>query len=296
MKNSKGFFVVAFLFLALLWASPSSARWYDDYQFGFRINAPENWMSNSFVEGRDRIWAFASPDQNVAVRVRAFTLDPQADIFTVISVFESVIFGGGQRLALMDHTLNGLQGKLGAYRGVYNGTQVGVGAFYTVQNGNAYIIWSIIPTHLFNVRSAEADAVINTFTLTTSRVPSGSGTHSGYQGMHITNIRMGDHLIGTYELASVKYHFDASTPEIFMVFDWSGDPGNAPFLIKWTYVNTGYLIDQITLTLPKAPKGRAKSSLTIPDRGWPSGNYSAEIIHNSRSLKKIPFSIGRTSH
>ncbi|MBW1775951.1 MAG: hypothetical protein JRJ82_24300, partial [Deltaproteobacteria bacterium] len=254
------------------------------------------WLSNSFVEGTDRVWAFASPDENVAVRVRAFKHDPHADIFMVISLFESEIFGGGQRLALLDHTLNGIPGKLGAYQGVYNGNQVGVGAFYTVQNGNAYIIWSMIPTHLFNARSAEADAVINTFTITSSQVPPGSGNHPGYQGMRITNVRMGDHLIGTYGLASVKYHFGPSTPEIFLVFNWSGDVGNSPFLIKWTYTKTGYLIDQITLTLPKAPKGHAKSSLTIPNKGWPSGNYSAEIIHNSQSLKKVSFSIGGTAH
>ena len=165
MKHRKSLFVVIFLLFTFFWATPSSARWYDDYQFGFRINAPENWLSHSFVEGTDRVWAFVSPDQNVAVRVRAFKHDPHSDISMVISLFESEIFGGGQRLVLQDHTLNGIQGKLGAYQGVYNGTQVGVGAFYTVQNGNAYIIWSMIPTHLFTARNAEADAVINTFTL-----------------------------------------------------------------------------------------------------------------------------------
>ena len=166
MKHRKSLFVVIFLLFTFFWATPSSARWYDDYQFGFRINAPENWLSHSFVEGTDRVWAFVSPDQNVAVRVRAFKHDPHSDISMVISLFESEIFGGGQRLALLGHALNGIPGKLGAYQGVYNGNQVGVGAFYTVQNGNAYIIWSIIPTHLFTAGSAEADVVTNTFTLT----------------------------------------------------------------------------------------------------------------------------------
>lgn len=141
------------------------ARVINDAEFGFQITIPNNWQTNSFMDGSDKVWAFAAPDNNAAVRVRTFRTQPGLSMTMLISAFENQILAGGQRLLLEPYTLNGIVGQMAGYKGRFNNVDVGVGCFYTIQKQNAYIVWSMIPVSLFKSRSGETDAIINSFTL-----------------------------------------------------------------------------------------------------------------------------------
>jgi hypothetical protein len=154
------------LFLTVLYLTGTSqARVINDAECGFQVTIPNNWQTNSFMDGMDKVWAFAAPDNNAAIRIRTLKVQPGLSIDTLISVFETHILGGGQRLIIEPYTLNGINGKMAGYKGQFNNIDVGVGCFYTIQKRNAYIVWSMIPISLFNARSAETDAIMNTFTL-----------------------------------------------------------------------------------------------------------------------------------
>lgn len=143
------------------------ANWVEDSQFKFKINVPFTWQKNSFDDGTDRVHVFLSPDENLAIRIRAFKVNPNVNLDIIESLFRTNILGECEQLALVNHTLNGYKGKIGAYKGVYNGTRVGAGVFYTIQNGIAYIVWSLAPINLFDSKINESDAITNTFTILT---------------------------------------------------------------------------------------------------------------------------------
>ncbi|MEE9910214.1 MAG: photosystem II reaction center PsbP family protein [Deltaproteobacteria bacterium] len=165
MKN-KYISYLAILLLAFVWqAGTASAKVINDPEYDFQITIPNNWQTNSFVDGTDKVWAFAAPDNNAAVRIRSFRAPAGLTMDLLVSAFETHILKGGQRLTLQPYTLNGIGGKMAGYKGQFNNTDVGVGCFYAIQNGNAYIVWSMIPVSLFHARSPEADAILNTFTL-----------------------------------------------------------------------------------------------------------------------------------
>ena len=152
--------------LLLMSAGQLMAGWVEDAEFRFKIQVPDNWKRSILNDGTDRIHVFLSPDENVGVRIRAFKVPEKAALDMIIPLFEKNILGGGQRKALMDYTLNGYQGKVGAYTGTYNGIQIGAGAFFTIQNGIAYIVWSLTPINMFQSRHSESDAITNTFFIT----------------------------------------------------------------------------------------------------------------------------------
>lgn len=157
------------LLLVLLFSSHVIyADWVQDSQFKFKINVPFTWQKNSFNDGTDRVHVFLSPDENLAIRIRAFEVNSNVSLELVESLFRTNILGECEQLALINDNINGYNGKIGAYRGVYNGNRVGAAAFYTIQNGIAYIVWSLTPIHLFDSKINESDAITNTFTIMSS--------------------------------------------------------------------------------------------------------------------------------
>lgn len=162
----------AVLFLIVLsLAGTACARVVHDEEYGFQITIPNHWQSNAFMDGTDKIWAFAAPDNNAAVRIRSFKAPPGLSMTTLISAFENHILAGGQRLVLEPYTLNGMVGQMAGYKGRFNNIDVGIGCFYTIQKQNAYIVWSMIPASLFKDRSRETDAILNTFTISGVEAP-----------------------------------------------------------------------------------------------------------------------------
>jgi len=274
-----------------LLTSHTFARVVQDPEFGFRITVPDNWQTNSFVDGTDKVWAFAAPDNNAAVRIRSFKAPGNLTIDALISAFESYVLSGGQRLTMQPYTLNGINGKMAGYKGQYNNIDVAVGSFFSIQNQHAYMVWSMIPVSLMQTRSTEADAVMNSFSLT-----SGRGFHHGtpqvqQQSVQITDITTGDTLTGAYSLAAVKNVFASTTPNIYVVFKYQGNPSPEPFLVKWIYKDRNHLIDTATLKVPSAGSGMAKTYMNRPNTGWPPGNYEVEIHHRGRKLISSLFTV-----
>ncbi|MBU1108458.1 MAG: hypothetical protein KKB51_17415 [Candidatus Riflebacteria bacterium] len=131
----------------------------------FKIKIPGNYQRNRVVEGTDVIHAFLSPDQNVAVRIRAIAANASLSVDSLIQIFEQNIIKGAQRLLIDNYSLNSIPGKVCGYKWLYNNVPVGLAIFYTVQENIAYVVWTIVPQNLYQQRIAEGDAITNTFTL-----------------------------------------------------------------------------------------------------------------------------------
>jgi len=161
------------LFLILTFCIKTSAqkRWIEDQEMCFKISVPENYKVSQSNDGSDRIHAFISPDENVAVQVRSFKVAEGATIELIMTAFSQNIIRGAQQLVNQDHILNGINGKIAGYRWKYNNRSIVVGAFCSIQNGIAYVIWSLIPENLFAKHNAESDAITNSFTLIQSQLP-----------------------------------------------------------------------------------------------------------------------------
>jgi len=221
---------VLFLIVICL-IGPLQARVINDAGYDFRITIPDNWQSNSFMDGTDKVWAFAAPDNNAAIRIRTFKASPGLSMETLISVFETHILSGGQRLTIKPYTLNGINGKMAGYKGKFNNADVGVGCFYTIQNQNAYIMWSMVPLSLFNARSGETDAIMNTFSISGAEAHNRTVTtvKQPAVAVRIDKITTGDTLSGSYGLAAIKNVFSTMTQNIYVVFKYKGNPYPDPF-------------------------------------------------------------------
>jgi hypothetical protein len=170
------FVIFSFAFLLIFSGMvEANSSWVEDSQMKFKIKVPDNYQKNRMTEGTDVVHAFVSPDQNVAVRIRSFPVNANLSVDQIISVFEQNILKGSQRLVKNSYVLNSLKGTLCGYRWRFNNIPVGLGVFYTIQNNTAYVVWSIIPENLFKQRTAESDAIINTFTLIQDSSSAGQG-------------------------------------------------------------------------------------------------------------------------
>lgn len=140
-------------------------RMVEDSQMKFKISVPLNYQTNQYWDGSDKIHAFVSRDNNVAVSIRSFELPANVSVDQVVTAFRQNVLKGANQLVIQPHNLNGATGKMAGYRWRYNNITVVVGAFYTIQNNIGYIVWSMIPENLFASRSAESDAITNSFTI-----------------------------------------------------------------------------------------------------------------------------------
>ena len=160
------FTLTLFLLFIFTLTINAQSKWIEDSQMNFKIQIPSNYQASQFYEGSDKIHAFLSPDKNVAVRIRSFNVNDNVSLDNIISSFANNIIKGASQVVNQKHSLNGMDGGLAAYRWRYNNINVIIAAFYTIQNGNAYIIWSLIPENLFAIRNSESDAITNTFSVT----------------------------------------------------------------------------------------------------------------------------------
>jgi hypothetical protein len=162
----KRYFALTLILLIFFFSqSKSQSRWIEDSQMNFKIQVPSNYQANQFWEGSDKIHAFLSPDQNVAVRVRTFNVNNNTSLTQVVQLFSRDIIKGAAQLVSQPHTLNGMDGNLSGYKWTYNNISVIVAAFTTIQEGRAYVVWTLIPENLFATRNSESDAITNTFTV-----------------------------------------------------------------------------------------------------------------------------------
>ena len=143
----------------------SQNRWIEDNEMMFKISVPQNYQTNQYRDGTDKVHAFVSRDNNVAVSIRSFKLPAGVTVDQLITAFAENLLKGADQLVIQPHSLNGSSGKMAGYRWRYNNINVTVGAYYTIKNNIGYIVWSMIPENLFRQRSAESDAITNTFTI-----------------------------------------------------------------------------------------------------------------------------------
>ncbi len=158
---------LSLLILLLLLASfGANAKWYTDQQYKFKINVPDTWKASSYIEGTNKVYDFTSPDENVALQLRAFKAEEGITADLIAKVFEEEFTSqGATKLSLTDDELNGTHGKLGIYKNSYDGKEVALITFSAVKNQIGYLFLIIVPVSMFDQKVQETDAILNTFTI-----------------------------------------------------------------------------------------------------------------------------------
>lgn len=163
--KTRNLITISFLIAFIFTINTLQAKWYVDHDFKFKIDVPANWSSNSYMDGTDKIYDFYSPDENIAIQVRAFQAGAGVTTDVLAQVYEeNMLPAGTQKQSLDEHTSkNGIPGKLGIYTAKYNGIDITMSAFYTVQNGFGYAVTVIVPTSMLQQKSPEIKSVTQSF-------------------------------------------------------------------------------------------------------------------------------------
>lgn len=283
----------------------SQTSWITDEEMKFKILVPENYQKNQFWEGTDKILALVSPDQNVAVRVRAFPASEQVNTDLIQQVFEQNVITGSSRLTQEDGNLNQIPARAAAYTWRYNNINTVVGVYYIIQNGMGYIVWTIIPRNLLQQRSKEADKIIDSFALLQSgsetlSMSGGFGSLSqqlktenqaGVKSIVITDLETGTNPDNSYNLANKSISFPGSTPTIDFAFGYTGNASGSNFIVKWYNDTHQILVKEFSFSPPNAPSGRGHSFITNNGNAWSEGEYHVEIWHSGNVLGKKSFAV-----
>jgi len=157
--------VAMLLCIMIMFVTIASAEWITDSDYKFRINIPSSWSASSYTDGTDKIYDFYSPDENIAIQIRAFEATDGVTAELLAQVYESdYLPKGSYKQSLDDHiTKNGIPGKLGVYNARYNEMDISMSAFYTVQNGYGYVLLVIVPTHMMEEKGPEIAPVTQSF-------------------------------------------------------------------------------------------------------------------------------------
>jgi hypothetical protein len=170
------------LFIALFFVfgiTQLSAKWFIEKEYKFRINVPSSWSANSFMDGTDKVYDFYSPDNNIAIQLRAFEAGSQVTTDLLVQIYEEQMLPAGtKKSGLFDKTSkNGIPGKQGVYSSTYNGTDVAMSAFYAVVNNYGYVLLVIVPTNMMQQKTSEIQKVTQSF-MVDGFSASGSQAHS----------------------------------------------------------------------------------------------------------------------
>ncbi len=304
----KKYAAIVFIILFAGFSAVAQNRWIEDAQMRFKISVPSNYQTNQFWDGTDKIHAFVSPDQNVAVRVRSIPVQSNATVDLIAQVFSQNIIKGAQQLVIQPHTMSGMNGKLGAYKWRYNNINVVIGAFYTIQNGIAYVVWTMVPENLLSKRSAESDAITNSFTVLGGNVQTSNPNQTGGLGSiggigssqtpaNIpVNIQLTDMSVGTDATADARIvnpqnTIDPLTEKVYVVFGYSGNAGGKTFMVKWFNETNNTSLGDSPFFPADAPSGRGYTSLDNHGNAWPEGRYRAEIWLDNQKLDETWFDI-----
>ena len=163
-------------------------QWVSDEEMQFKIKVPNNYTQKQMRDGSDKVLTLMSPDENVMVRVRAMPATEQFTTQILQQVFEQRMIQGAQRIMNKDGDLHGIPARAAAYTWNADGSEAVLGIYYIVQNGFAYIVWTAVPRNLINQRSAEADAIIDSFELIEKQQAStGGGLLGGLGNLQQSN-------------------------------------------------------------------------------------------------------------
>lgn len=269
-------------------------RWIEDTQMNFKIQVPSNYKASQFWDGTDKIHAFLSPDQNVAVRVRSFAIQNNVSVNSIIQAFTQNVINGATALVSQKYTLNGMEGQLAGYRWRYNNISVIIAAFYTTQNNFGYIVWTMIPENMFAARNAESDAITNSFSLISKQIvstvePVSADTPLKYiqtvsasPPVIINNISIGDKMSQDINFNSTEIHLKAN---------FQGNPKEFPFLIKWFSKTHKCLIAEEYQTPKAADLQVLHSFIDNSGEQWPAGDYLVQVWHFGHKVAEKEFTL-----
>lgn len=283
-------------------------RWIEDQQMKFKIMVPNNYQTNDFWDGTDKIHAFVSPDQNVAVRVRSIPVQSNITTEMIVQVFSQNIIKGAQQLVKQAYTLNGMNGIMAAYKWKYNKINVVIGAFYTIQNSIAYVVWTMVPENLLAKRNAESDAITNSFVVLNANSQAPAPVQSGGLGnlgglgnsqvsvappenITITDIAIGDEMSFDLFVDHPLSTIDPGTEKIHLVFGYKGNAKGKTFITKWYNESTNSSLSEIPFFPADAPSGRGKAIIDRPGNEWAAGNYRVELWLDSQKLDERSFNV-----
>gem|GEM_PF-2329940 len=288
MKNIKQSMVLLFAFLLL--STTANAQWVTDSQYGFKIKVPSNWSKEKKQDGTDRVHDFIDPSQNVFVEVRAFETMPNFTLDLLAQVFESSALPGAEKLTYGNYTLNGIAGKSGGYRLTVNGITVGVGVFYAVTPKYSYVLWSLIPTEVYNKYSALGDELLSSFTLINQTATKTVVKQNTAASVELTAFKISDEITSDYNISNPKKVFAVSTPIIWVVYDWKGNGKGSLFEVNWFY--EGQFINGASkqFKMPDYMDGYGYANITM-DGGFKVGNYSVEVKVAGKVLGTIQFKV-----
>ncbi|MDX9881752.1 MAG: hypothetical protein RBS73_06770 [Prolixibacteraceae bacterium] len=305
--------LLLFVILFTVFSAKAQSRWVEDSQMKFKISIPANYQTNQFWDGSDKIHAFVSPDQNVAVRVRSIPVPANATVDLIVQAFSQNIIKGAQQLVNQAHTLNGLSGKLAAYKWKYNNINVVIGAFYTIENGIAYVVWTMVPENLLGKRSAESDAITNSFTVLADNAQTSTSTQTGGLGslgeisnsqttadipvnIRITDLSIGTEATADAQIPNPQSTIDPLTEKVHLVFGYSGNAKGKTFIVKWFNETTNASLGDSPYFPADAPSGRGYASLNNPGNLWPEGRYRAEVWLNDQMQDQAWFDVASTGY
>ncbi|MCK5684961.1 hypothetical protein KAJ27_12600 [bacterium] len=168
--------VICFVFI-LLFAQSSNAtdfksrinafknksKTYTDTEHNYKITAPKTWKHSFSLDGTDHVRAFLSPDKNIVLKIRSFTVHSKVTVELIRKLFEKNILVGGNLITSSTGFADDIPTSIGTYISVFNNITIGIKTVYFIKSGIAYIVWSTIPEYMFKYRSKEIDSVLNTF-------------------------------------------------------------------------------------------------------------------------------------
>ncbi len=305
MKTKTLSILIISAFLILI-SSSLSAQLQRDSKYGFTINVPQKWSKNSYMDGTDKVYDFMSPDENAAVQLRAFEAPNGLTLDLLVNVFEEQMLPAGAiKESVQNHvSKTGIPGKLGTYGFNYNGIQVAMGVFYAIQNGNGYIISAMIPKSMLQEKSKEVKFVTESFSLSSSSNSGGSTGLGGLTGgttsssnstsFKITDFILTDRVDANDNAINPTNKFNPQTREIFVVMKYQGGT-NKDISASWIYKNSNRNISTDLYNFTSKNGGNAIVSITKPNNGWPTGNYSVEFRMGGSLIKELSFTVAQKS-
>lgn len=279
----------------------SQNTWINNAEMQFKIQVPKNYKQNQFIEGTDKILALVSPDENVAVRVRAMKATNQVTTGLLQQVFEQNIISGAKRIMNEEGDLHGIPATASAYTWNYNNIATVIGAYYIIQNGFAYIVWTIVPQNKLTQSSAEADAIIDSFTLLNSQhnYTEGINNDTGNfptqntvsQPLFLVKAFLGTVVDDNLNVSNSTTSFLKNVPQINLGFNYSGNPEGKPFQIKWFSKTHDQYLNETMLDPQFINNGKGFGFISNQGNEWPIGQYVVEIWHNGKNLGQRNFQI-----
>jgi uncharacterized RDD family membrane protein YckC len=120
---------------------------------------------------------------------------------------------------------------------------------------------------------------------------SAAGTAEG----QVTRAEMGTDRTDDFKIVNPSVEFYTDTPKIVCVWTFAGVDLSVPKKSVWVADDIGAAAPPHYTIAEKSVSGfnEGSFSITIPDKGWPVGQYHLEIYIGDKLAKQIPFSIKR---